>query len=228
MNPALAAPLVIHPMIGFLVTGKGDYKYDDSYSGSTTQTPAPTSSSSDEKSGFVLGADVLARVAPGIRAGGTILWVPSVQASTGGRDVSAGHQVMIGGVVEPVFAASPTVALALRGQLGVGLLFPGGDLGNQIDAKKASCSQDLAQGDPKCDVTAFGFGWNLGAGGGVIASLGSGGLRLRSDLVVQYMSQGLWSYSHTHAASAGAPEYTHDVSYSVSGVRVWLLAGLEI
>jgi len=227
--PPLFAPgLIFHPQIGILLTGSGDYNYDDSYSGSTTLTPSPKSTSGDDKSGVALGVELLGAVSPTVRLGGGILWVPSMKASIEGTELKAGNQLMLAGIVEPVFPVSPTVGLAIRGQVGIGLLFAGGDLQNAIDDEKSSCAKDLAAGDPKCDVNEGpSFGWNLGGGGGVIAAAG-GRVRLRADLLVQYMSQGLWGYQHTHKGIVGSPEYTHTVDYSVSSTRFWLFAGVEL
>lgn len=226
-NPILADGFVLYPKLGFLLTGSGDYKYDDSYSGSTTDKPSPSSKSVDDKSGFAIGADFLGSVTPNLRLGGGLLWVPSLKAKIGDTERTAGNQFNVAGIVEPVFPISPTVALALRGQGGISFLIPGSDLGDEIDNKKKSCSEDTAAGDPKCDVSgSLGLGWNAGGGGGAIVDVGSG-VRLRLDLLMQYMSQGLWSYSHTHRVSGDSGTYTHDVSYSISGTRFWIFAGFE-
>ena len=42
------------------------------------------------------------------------------------------------------------------------------------------------------------------------------------------MSQGLCGYTHTHAAAGTQGEYTHDVTYSLTGTRIWLMAGIEL
>lgn len=227
-NPALAKGFIFYPKVGYVVTGSGDENTDDSYSGATTNTPSPSSTSGDDKSGFALGADFLAGVTSTLRIGGGLLWLPSLKAKVGDTELTGGNQLNLAAIIEPVIPASETVAIAIRGQGGLSLLIPGGDLSDAINQKKSECSQDLAAGDPKCDVNGGpGLGWHLGGGGGVIVGVG-GRTRLRFDLLAQYMNQSTWSYSHTHAASGGSGSYTHDVSYGISGTRLFLIAGIEI
>lgn len=233
MSPAEIAAgfgsgLIVHPFLGVLVTGSGDYHYDDSYSGdSGGLTPAPTTTSVDDASGFAAGVDVLGTVSPTVRVGGGLFWVPSMKATILGQDQKAGNQVLLDAIVEPIVPVSPKVAFAFRGQVGLGLLFTGGDLQKGIDAEKTACNQDLQDGDPKCDVSGSPtLGWNLGGGGGVIGNTGR--VRLRADVQMQYISQRLYKREHTHQAVAGVQgEYTHSETFSISGTRFWLLGGIE-
>lgn len=131
------------------------------------------------------------------------------------------------GIIEPALPVSPTTAVLLRAQGGLSLLFPGGDVKNAIDDKKSSCSTATASGDPNCTVYAGpGLGFTAGGGAGLVTALGK--TRLRADLLVQYLSQGAWHYEHTHQAVGSQGEYTHKVEYSLSGTRIWLMAGFEL
>jgi hypothetical protein len=235
-TPPVSAPptrgFVFNPKIGFVLSGSVDDKYSDSYSGATPAglSPSPSTTSGDEKSGFNLGADFLAAVTPGVRLGAGLLWLPTLKASPkGGSDLGAGNQFVLGAIIEGVIPVGGPLSISLRGQGGPSMLLPGSDLSDQINSEKTYCQgSDTTLGKPNCNINdGPQLGWHIAGGGGFLIDL-KGSLRLRFDFLAQYYWQSLWSYSDTHSPVSGRSAYTHDVSYSLSGTRFFLMGGIEM
>jgi hypothetical protein len=218
---------VFVPRVGFVLAGSGDLEREGTYSGDSTGFNDDTDSNSfDDKSGLVLGVDGLISTGK-VRFGLGALFTPSTKGEVEGTSYKVGSDLMLSGVIEPLIPISPTVALAFRVQGGGMLMFPGGDVTEDIDAKKDDCTSDLTSGDPKCDVNSGpGLGWSVGGGLGIVT--GGDKVRFRADLLFLHYSTGVWSYEHTHRASPPRGEYTHSVSYGATGNRFLLLTGLEL
>ena len=175
---------------------------------------ASTEDDFDEESGFVLGMDFMGHVSQNLRLGGGLLFVPSneVEFDDGG-DYESGSDLSAQFIVEGVFDVSPTVALAVRGQGGALLLFPGEDLDDGLDDLDAFCDSVAAE----CDINEGPYlGFTFGAGGGAIFDVGPVGLR--ADLILQWYTLNL---GQTEIDSAAGDAEIHT---NLTGTR-WILAG---
>jgi hypothetical protein len=202
---------VLH--LGLVIGGGGEREYDCSGDGCGGSSD---SEDYDDKTNLVFGADFLGHLSPNLRLGGGLLFAPSTQAEDDDGDADLGSDLSIFGIVEGVFDAGPTVAFAVRGFVGVAMLFAGGDLEDQNDRIEESCKSDYLD----CDFDeGSSFAFTFGIGAGLIVGLDSVGLRF--DLVYQrYSGTGRTvNYSDTY--------FDAKIEEQISGGRALLLAGLE-
>jgi hypothetical protein len=203
--------------IGFIVAGAGEAELDCSGAG----CPSAESVDYDEQSGLVLGADFMGHVLPSLRLGGGLLFVPNTEIDVdGGDEADLGSDLSLQFIVEGIVDVGSTTALAVRGQAGALILFPGGDLEDGIDESKDECEQLKASGG-SCEVDEGAYvGWTVGGGAGVIIDVGGVGLRM--DLLLQ------WYGVDVAAVEVDDPLFGHvEQSTYLVGTRVLLTAGLE-
>jgi hypothetical protein len=181
-------------------------------SGSTRCSSLNTSSIDlDDKSEPGFGADVLFPVTPKIRVGGGLFYVTETKAEYQGRSGKLGTDMSLHGIVEGVFPVSPVVSFTVRAQLGLLMLFPGGDLKDEIDSNKRLCGSSCSVDDGPYKAFTY------GVGGGVLVDVG--GFGLRGDVLYQAFT----SMTVEKVSGGGA-----EASYDVSGHRIWLLVGGDI
>jgi hypothetical protein len=197
----------IVPKVGLRVGGT--FTRDVQCSGTSQCGSLNTSSIDlDDKSEPGLGADVLFPVAPKLRVGGGLFYVTETKAEYQGRSGKLGSDLSLHGVVEGVFPVSPVVSFTVRAQLGLLMLFPGGDLKDEIDSNKRLCGSSCSVDDGPYKAFTY------GVGGGVLVDVG--GFGLRGDVLYQAFT----SMTVEKVSGGGA-----EASYDVSGHRVWLLVG---
>ena len=132
--------------------------------------------------------------------------------------MDAGSDLALQAIVEGVFDISPTVALTLRGQGGLLILFPGGDLSDAIDDEKSLC--DSVPVTQKCEVKDGPYvGWTAGGGFGVLFPAGT--VAMRVDLTLE------WYGIDTLGLKTSAPGGDVDTTANFSGNRVILGGGVE-
>ena len=215
--------VVVYPKLGFLLAGAGEAEADCSASGSATCTGATTDSPIDyeEKSGPVgIGLDVMGHLSPNFRLGGGLLYVFNTELEDDeGDQAELGSDLTVAAIGEGVFDVSPAVALAVRGQLGIEILFPDDDLDRTNDALKDDCQLAESAG-LKCEVKVGPyFGPTFGLGAGAIFGLRT--IALRADFLFQWSSV---SVSGQKVSGMGGEI---DTSGDFTGTRFWIFVGPE-
>jgi hypothetical protein len=159
---------------GFVSAGSGTYKVECDGVGCSAFNS--TEVDYDEKSGFIIGGDLLFRVVPKLRLGFGLNYLPTpkVEAKESGEEFESGDELDVLGVVEGVFPVSESVGLFVRGMGGITMLFPGNDHQDEIDTWRKACEStgaDCKNGDGPFIGPTFGLGF------GVLFLVGSVGLR---------------------------------------------------
>ena len=200
----------IIPKLGFVSGGGGSY--GPKCSGPGCVAPSQPTTNFDDDSSFGVGADVLATLTPNLRLGGGMMVDRGSKVTASGFSESLGTELSWNGVVEGVLPVSRVVSLVAHGQLGVLFLFAGDDLKNTVDATRRGCSN-------ACDVDGGPYKtFTFGFGGALVARVSSR-VALRGDLMLQeYTAMNLVTVK-----SGGTEQST-----SISGHRVWVMAGFEI
>ena len=168
---------------------------------------------------FGFGAEALFTVLDVLRFGPSLFYVlPNHVDLDGAKDhFGVGSDLGIDLVVEAAPAVTRTLRLVPRLQGGITVLFPGGQLAQDLDAVRAVCP-DGASG---CDgVTGAHVGFNIGVGVGALYTF-SEHLRFRADLLVQYYTVNLYSVGARLLGNG------IDVSERLSGGRSFILLGAE-
>lgn len=205
------------PKIGIGLGGEAEREETETCSASYSGCDAPKSDSYEDSSGLMFGGDVLFGVSKSLRLGVGAAYVPSRTAE--GGDIVVGSDLSAYAVGELVLEASPTLALAFRAQLGGVMLFPGGELQDDIDEERRACTSGQSG---VCEVGEGpfpGYTWALGAG--VIAPVGNTSLRV--DVLYQAYSIDRLREKEDHGA-AGSKEERE----KIGGHTLWLTAGIEI
>jgi hypothetical protein len=171
----------------------------------------------DDESGPMIGMDFMGHVSPKLRLGGGLMYFPTSELDfDDGGDFEVGSDLLTQFIVEGVFDVSPTVALAVRGQVGAMFLFPDDDLEESIDDTEAAC--DALPGD--CDVDDGPYvGFTFGLGGGAIFDVGA--VALRADLIFQ------WYTINVGKTDYNGPVTDAELYSNVSGSRLILAGGIE-
>jgi opacity protein-like surface antigen len=199
----------IVPRVGFIVAGGGTST--NTCSGATCGVTGNVGYDYDDKSSVGLGVDVLAKVAPMIRVGGGLLWDPSSKASAFNVTQTYGSDLTINAIVEGVFPVAPKLDVIAHGQLGLFLLFPGGDLQNSIDSAKSACTGS-------CDVNGGPYkSFTFGLGGGAVYHA-TDLIGVRADLLYQQITSLDLLTTKTNGT---------ETAQNISGHRFWLLLGVE-
>lgn len=205
------------PRIGIGVGGSVEREETESCSAGYQGCDEPKKDDYDDASTLMLGADALYGVSPSFRLGLGAQYVPS--RTVDGGDLEVGSDLSAVAVAELVIEASPSVALALRGQAGGVLLFPGGDLQKDIDAEMESCNQ--MQGG-RCEVGEGPFpGFTYGFGAGMIAPLGN--MTVRVDALYS-----AYSIDRLREMEDWGGAGKKEEREKLSGHKIWLTAGLEL
>lgn len=202
---------------GTLLGGKGTIR-DDCSATDGSCSGSSTSGDYEDKADFALAADGLYQASRKFRFGlGGLLVTSPAYKLPDGSTFRSGTESSFMGVVEGYFPTSPHFALTLRGSFGAMLLFPGADHQDSIDAMQHSCDGTAAN----CNV---GLGPFVGPTGGIGLGMviGFSDVRMRIDLQSQAYSLKFESFD----ASLGA-EHT-SLTETISGSRVWAMAGVEL
>jgi hypothetical protein len=219
-GPGLGS-FVLHPKVGLLVTGSGNSDTQYECSGIFRATCPPGDSFTEgTKPGLGLGIDALLHLSPHLRVGLGFLYLTNTKSDENGRTIAWGTDLSLPLLVEGVFDVFAAVRVGVRAEGGPALLFPGGDLQDWLDRREAICA-DAGVHDVLChaDSGSF-FGGVLGGGGFV--SYGVGPVRFRADVVLQYFTL------DAGGAQIGDGGNEWDMSTSYSGLRLWLLGGVEL
>lgn len=170
----------------------------------------------DHTTSFGVGADLLFRAGSVIRLGPGFgyLFEYEIEFENESDEDTVGSDLDVSFVLEAAVPVSPSVWLVPRGQLGVKLLFPAGDLRDGLDEIKEDC---VAAGMDGCDsLEGARPGVQFGIGFGAMFALGPN-VRLRADAMYQYYKINLYTVE-----SAGG-----DASVDLTGGRGFLMAGVE-
>lgn len=212
---------VVHA--GLLLGGSGSLKY--TCNGSYCSSMPSETTDYSHKVAFALGADFLWRLGSIVRLGPGVMFVPGQSVTLESNKVlepnnthepGIGSDMAIDAVLEIVPQVSDTVWLAPRLQAGLGVFFPGSDLGDYLDSTKQGCNTTQFDG---CDsINSTDIGWHAGLGFGVIFAV-SDLVRLRADVLAQYYSFNLYTVK--------AKTVDFKASEDVSSSRGFLLLGVE-
>jgi hypothetical protein len=220
-QPVERSGLVAIARMGFIFTGSGEGEQECDGPGSICGVIGGVSEDYDDKSGFLVGVDLLGHVTPQVRLGGGLMYVFATSLEFDGEsdEIDLGSDLSTQVIVEGLVDVGPRTAIALRGQGGLIMLFPDDELSDLIDELEADCDQIDAAGG-SCEVKDGPYvGWTVGAGVGVVHDLG--GAALRADLILQFY---------------GLPTAGQDVTFqgddvettlSFAGNRFILAAGVE-
>ncbi len=208
--------------LGIVTNGSGKGSYDCKATGLGACSSLPDEDY-DEKSSFVLGADLLFRVVPKFRLGFGFFWVPTptIKYKVASSEEESGHQIDTVFVAEGMFPVADTVGIYVRGQVGVTMLIAGNDHQDQIDAVKAACKNGNGSG-ASCDTNEgpfFGPTFGLGVGVNVLVGDSVG---LRAGLAGQFYSV---PYIDSKVSGGGS---SVDETVTATGNRGFLLIGLEL
>lgn len=205
------------PKLGIGIGGSVEREETETCSASYSGCDAPKKDDWNDSSSVMLGVDALYGVTPTLRLGVGAQYVPSRTADSG--DIEVGSDLSAFGVAELVIEASPSLALALRAQAGGVLLFPGGDMQEDIDAELESCNS-MQTG--RCEVGEGPFpGLTYGFGAGAIAPMGN--MTVRVDAL--YSAYSIDRLRETEDLGAGGSKEERE---KVTGHKIWLTAGLEL
>lgn len=162
--------------------------------------------------------EALIHASPGLRAGAGYSIAPySAQKADGDSMTHFGHEQALRGIVEGLLSVTPTLAIALRGQAGVRMLVPGGDLKKSFDDFLNGCR---ATSDDHCEADSGPF---VGPTGGVMLGLvGGSHIRWRFDLQLEHLA---YTYSHVKDVS---PLSVRTTDNSLETTRLSVLAGAEL
>jgi hypothetical protein len=220
-NNATRSGVVFIPRLALLVAGGGELESECEGSGTIVCDGQPsTSIDYDDESRIAFGADILGNLSGNFRLGGGLWFVPSTEIeSEGGGDADWGSDLTLSFIGEGVFDLTPSVALAGRFFAGAMVLFPGDNLDDAADIAETFCNT-LGVAGADCEVNDGPFlGPTLGAGIGVIGSLGK--VALRGDFLLQWYTLGLVGFEAT------APGGEVEVTTRATGTRFWLSGGVE-
>ena len=200
---------------GVRVGGDGDASTD--FSG--PNAPGDTKAEYDDTSGPILFAGDLLYTIPMtrrmmVRVGGTLQLLSTSEISFSEDDqVEAGVETHLLGFAEVLHPVSQKIGVFVRVFGGLVVLFPGGDLQQQIDSAENACA-----GVSNCDVAGGPFfGPTLGLSFGGLYSLGQR-VKLRTELMFQHIT------IDTFSIEANGVEQT----VNTTGHRYFLMAGVEL
>jgi hypothetical protein len=227
-NPILrpAGSWVFAARAGLQVIGAGEVQEEWTGRGAACSELGQTTCSSeeatdfDERSFVMLGLDGLVHVAPGLRLGVGYGLVPysAVDAENADETVHLGHEHVAGAIVEGLLPVSPSLALALRGNLGLRMLVLGGDLAEDGEAFLDSCRDSTTLRCEADEGPLFGSSFGV-----MLGFVGGASLRWRVDLAVDYVSLKLPTRKVELSASDGFSQDT-----SLTATRSWVLGGFEL
>jgi hypothetical protein len=170
----------------------------------------------DHKSAFGFGADVMFRVGSVMRLGPGLAYMTEhdIELDGSSDDYTIGSEFTLSFVLDAAIPVSPTVWLVPRGQIGLLLLFPGGDLRDNLDELKTQCE---AAGISGCDsLEGARPGVQGGLGFGVMFAV-SPNVRLRADAMYQFYSVNVYTLEGPGV----------DAAVNFNGSRGFLMAGAE-
>ncbi len=129
----------------------------------------------EEEQAWIVSLEWLSNISKTFRFGGGLAYTPTLRVKNQQTE-ELGSAVDFYFTPEFVIDASPKVAITLRGQIGMSLLIPSGDLQQAADAQAAYC-------DAACTVDLGPYlGGHAGIGPGLLFNLGSVGLRVDAQL----------------------------------------------
>jgi len=160
--------------------GRGYASY--SCSGSAC-TESPVDDNYDQHPGAFVGLDLLAPVSPSVRLGGAWSLMPDTSIEDEADTTELGTQSTLSFLVEPTLSVSKKMSVAIRGQVGLVLLWPGGEVDEARDSIEEACDEYGTEYD-ECEVDSVPFtGVQASAGPGL--RLHSNGVTWRIDLLAQ-------------------------------------------
>jgi hypothetical protein len=203
--------------VGLLMGGSGKNHYR--CSGDCLVTDA-TGDDYIHRPGAAFTVDFLFKVGPLIRLGpGLGLVLPtSIKSDNAGADTEIGSDVALDFIFEVAPRVGNGVWLVPRGEFGLTVLSPTGDLKTSQEARRTICD---AKNGSNCDsITDARPGFNAGIGFGGLFAV-SDSVRLRADLLAQFYVVNLYTYD---SISSGL---STTESGNVSGSRFFLFGGIE-
>ena len=201
------------PRVGVLVGGYGQSKikcrggcYD--FGDDTTYVDRPTS---------VVDAGLLFLIHESLRLGPALSLHNTMHLDTELHDhVQLGRELDFSLRGEHLITIEPGMWLATHGEMGFVWLFPRGDTYTRLNAMEAACNRRTPGADCLQDSS---LGFEAGIGGGWLLSL-SRATRFRADLLFRFYRVRMSSFG-----GDGSPE---QLSWSLTGVRSYLLVGMDL
>ena len=229
-GPPPRSGFTLVPRVGVLLAGGGTVDAD-----CTTTIGTGTCALEEEEIGdaswLLIEVDGLYHATPALRLGVGATWAPlAALRNENDQRRTIGQELSFVGVLEGVVPVSDAAAFVPRGQAGVGLLLPGGDLaGLPDDFEEEHCTPIRGAGG-ECDAndgSNVGFTFGLGLGfvfdvlsrspGRTERSLG-----IRADLLLQAIGYSVFEERSTLGAD------TRESSLDYSTARIWLMGGVEL
>jgi hypothetical protein len=171
--------------------------------------------------GARLTADFLFKAGSLIRLGPGLAYTPPTSIKNDGASVNTeiGSDMALDFIFEVAPRVGPGVWLVPRGEVGLTVLFPTGDLKNFLESQRQTC---ISAGASNCESLGDARpGLNAGLGFGALFAV-SDTVRLRADLLGQIYVVNLFTYEGTSPFGGSTT-----VSRNVGGSRFFLLGGVE-
>ena len=202
------------PRLGGVASGSMSVRANRTVNGVSSEA----STSVDDTSTVVFGADLLFVVVPQFRLGVGTLYVPETKSGSGADEFSFGSDGSVLAVLEASLPASAGTAVNLRLQGGLALLFAGGDVDSLIEDDHQACQNTWGA---QCEVNNGPFvGKTIGGGAGLMFPRSR--VRPRLDLLFTYTELPFEEMT----ATVGLNHQTDSASMSTS--RLIAMAGLEL
>ena len=173
----------------------------------------------DHKISVALEVDFLFTVAKMLRLGPSLAYGTTqnvdIDGAGGSVESEIGSDLALDFMLEVAIPVAPKIWIAPGGRLGLLMLFPAGDLDDEMQAWQDACENDGTIGG--CDnLSGARMGFDYGLGVGAIFGVADK-VRLRGDLVWRGYSVNVFTLS----GDGG------DETMDLSGGRVFLMAGAE-
>ncbi len=171
----------------------------------------------DEDRALILEGDWLFHTSSNLRLGVGLSVIPTTTVKFDGTPFELGTIFGTDFVAEGVFDLSQRTTLALRGSVGLSMLFPSGDLDDAATANSDACFDYEYEYSGSCEADVGPYlGVQAAVGPGLVYNLGQVGLRM--DLQFQVYSMRTLQQNVEDSESA----------VTFAGIRPMLLAGIEL
>lgn len=217
----LPTGLIFLPRIGGIVSGGATASTECTGSGSYSCSADATHGDRkfDALGSAAFALDILIAPTRGFRFGVGTQFVPSTKFEKDGVGLDAGKDLTVVGIIEPVIPLGSRTGLAVRGQGGFLMLFPGGDLDAMASDAKDQCYGFRLSG-ASCSVDKGPYkGWTAGGGIGLLQVVGK--TRLRGDISYQFLK------TSTVSQKVSSGEGSGESTVALQASRFVLTAGLE-
>jgi hypothetical protein len=204
---------------GLLLGGSGSYHYNCD---GDCVIASSTGSDYSHKLGGRFTADFLFKAGSMIRLGPGLAFTPptSIKSDTpfGSVDAEVGSDMGLDFIFEVAPRVGQAVWLVPRGEIGLTVLFPTGDLKNTLEDTERQCN-DIGGSDCS-SIGKARPGFNAGLGFGALFGV-SEKVRLRADLLAQFYVVNLYTYTFDSFGLSTT------VTENVAGSRFFLLGGID-